>query len=270
MSLFWLRAALILYGIGLVDGLASLLSRRTQLLRVTVPAVALAAVFHFVALVELFSFEHRFVPNASHEVESLLAFCLMLFFLFVYWFYKTSSQAIVVFPLVFVLTLFATIGQQHVQISAPLLRSGWIFFHIALILAGYSALTFSLITSILYLVQERSLKRKIIGGLSWLPSLDTLDRISSRMLIIGFPFMTVGLILGAVFAEVEYGSTFLRDPKIMLSLLLWFVYIVLLYTRWSNGWRGRRAAYLSTFAFALAITAWAANYVSSVHRFMTP
>src|SRR5580700_2299197 len=123
MALFWLRLALILYGVGLVDGLASLANRRTRLLPVTLPAVVLATVFHFVALVEFFTFEHRFVPNASHEVESLLAFCLMLFFLFVYWFYKTSSQSIVVFPLVFVLTLFATIGQKHVEISAPMLRS---------------------------------------------------------------------------------------------------------------------------------------------------
>ena len=149
-----------------------------------------------------------------------------------------------------------------------MLRSSWIFFHIALILAGYSALLLSMVTSILYLVQERSLKLKMVGGIGWLPSLDTLDRISSRTLIIGFPFMTGGLILGAVYAEMSFGASFpSRSRKIVLSLLLWFVYIVLLYTCWSSGWRGRRAAFLSTFAFALAITAWAANYVSSVHRF---
>ena len=46
--------------------------------------------------------------------------------------------------------------------------------------------------------------------------------------------------------------------------------MLLVYTRWNNGWRGRKAAYLSTFAFLAAILAWAANYVSGVHRFIAP
>jgi len=51
--------------------------------------------------------------------------------------------------------------------------------------------------------------------------------------------------------------------------LMWAVYMILLYTRWNSGWRGRRAAYLATFAFLVAIGAWAANYFSAMHRFVT-
>jgi ABC-type uncharacterized transport system permease subunit len=51
---------------------------------------------------------------------------------------------------------------------------------------------------------------------------------------------------------------------------MWAVYMVLLYTRWSSGWRGRKAAYLATFAFIAAVSAWAANYFSGVHRFVAP
>ena len=50
--------------------------------------------------------------------------------------------------------------------------------------------------------------------------------------------------------------------------VMWGVYIVLLYTRWNSGWRGRKAAYLATFAFVAALVAWAANYFSGVHRFV--
>jgi hypothetical protein len=42
------------------------------------------------------------------------------------------------------------------------------------------------------------------------------------------------------------------------------------YTRWSSGWRGRRAAVLATVAFGVAILVWAANYFSVVHRFVSP
>jgi ABC-type uncharacterized transport system permease subunit len=53
-----------------------------------------------------------------------------------------------------------------------------------------------------------------------------------------------------------------------LSLLAWAVYMVLVYTRWTAGWRGRKAAMLSTFAFLAALGAWIANYFSSMHRFI--
>jgi ABC-type uncharacterized transport system permease subunit len=46
---------------------------------------------------------------------------------------------------------------------------------------------------------------------------------------------------------------------------MWVVYLVLLYTRWNAGWRGRRAAYLASGAFVAAVIAWAAN---TLHRFV--
>jgi ABC-type uncharacterized transport system permease subunit len=51
---------------------------------------------------------------------------------------------------------------------------------------------------------------------------------------------------------------------------MWVIYMVLLYTRWNAGWRGRRAAYLATFAFGAAVLAWAANNFSQTHRFIAP
>ena len=63
-------------------------------------------------------------------------------------------------------------------------------------------------------------------------------------------------------------SAFFLDPKILLSLLMWAMYMLLLFTRWNSGWRGRRAAFLSSFAFLIALVAFAANYFSGVHHFL--
>ena len=49
---------------------------------------------------------------------------------------------------------------------------------------------------------------------------------------------------------------------------MWAVYLVMVYTRWIAGWRGRRAAYLASGRFAAAVMAWAANYFSTIHRFV--
>ena len=103
--------------------------------------------------------------------------------------------------------------------------------------------------------------------LSRLPALEVIDEIGFRSLLLGFPFMTLGLIAGTVVAQSTYGRVDLFDPKILLSILMWVVYLILLYTRWTAGWRGRRAAYLAAGAFVFAIIAWAANYFSAIHRF---
>lgn len=270
MPLFWLRVALCFYGVGLAYALASFWGGRQVLTRITLPAVGLGMTFHFVALIENAWQSRVWAPGSMHELESLLAFLLMVFFFAIYARYQATAPGLAVFPLVFLLTASAALPSTPAETSMPLLVSRqWIYFHVGLIFIGYSALLFSFIASILYLIQERNLKRKTTSGFwSRLPALAVMDDIGYKCLIWGFPFMTLGLISGAILAEARYGPRYFVDPKILLSILVWLVYMVLLYTRWSAGWRGRRAAYLATFAFAAAVVAWAANNLSHTHRFI--
>jgi ABC-type uncharacterized transport system permease subunit len=269
MPLLWLRAAAALYGVGVVYALVALARKREILSRPIMPLVFLGLIFHFVSVVEA-----RFGVEAVSAIsfyESLLAFLFMAFFAGMYARYRTTSPGIFVLPAVFLVTLSAALAQRPPQFASPLLRSGWIFVHIALIFLGYAALFLSLAASLLYLIQERNLKQKNIGGFfGRLPALQTIDELGYRSLILGFPFMTVGLIAGLVLAQIEFGASFMADPKIVLSLLMWVAYVVMLYTRWSVGWRGRRAAYLSAVTVAVALTAWIANHFSSMHRFVNP
>jgi len=173
--------------------------------------------------------------------------------------------------LVFLLTFVSAMGGQKIVLATPMVRNGWIIAHIVMIFTGYAALVLSFCASLLYLVGERALKSKRPGGmLNRLPPLETIDQIGYRSLLLGFPFMTLGLVAGSVVAQAKYGAVYFRDPKVLLSVLMWAVYVLMLYTRWNSGWRGRRAAYLATFAFLAAVVAWAANFFSVVHRFVSP
>jgi ABC-type uncharacterized transport system permease subunit len=193
---------------------------------------------------------------------------MVVFFVF-FVTYRTTTLGIVIFPIVFVLTFFSAIGQNPVIITSPVLRSRWIFVHIVLIFTGYAGLFLSFGASLLYLVQERALKAKRPTTLlTWLPPLQTIDDICYNALLFGFPFMTFGIVTGSVLLVEKYGPMFFVDPKIVLSLLMWAVYLLLLYMRWNSGWRGRRAAFLATFAFVIAVCAWIANNFSRVHRFI--
>ena len=271
MPLLWLKVAVGFYAIGLLWATAAVSRPCNFLGRVVMPALSFGAVFHFVSLVEagMINGHLTLAMISIHVSESMLAFMILSFFFLIYLKYRTLSPGLFIFPLVFLLTFASTLAQQPPQFASPTLRSGWIFVHVALIFTGYAALFLSFGASILYLLQERSLKAKQLAGfLSRLPALEVIDDIGYKSLLLGFPFMTFGLIAGAVIAQSEFGSMYFQDPKIVLSLLMWAVYMVLLYTRWNSGWRGKRAAYLATFAFLTAVGAWAANYFSGVHRFI--
>src|SRR5947209_19087585 len=268
MPLFWLRIAVILYGVGLLYSFLGL-SRKGELLsRAVIPATALGALLHLVSLIET-TFEYGHIaPTTVHHSESLLAFLCMALFLAVWAKYRTTAFGVFVFPLVFLLTFAASVGQQPPEFTSQLLRRGWIVAHVALIFAGYAALFLSFAASIVYLLQERGLKAKSSGTISRLPALEVIDQIGYRALLLGFPFMTVGLVAGSVAADVHFGSSFFLYPKILLSSIKSAMFLILLFTRWNSGWRGRRAAFLSSFAFLVALVAWAANYFSGVLRFL--
>ncbi len=269
MPLLWLRVAVVFYSFGLLYSIASLSRPCNFLSRMVLPVAGIGMTFHFVSLVEAFVGEGHMALASIHHSESVLAFLIMVLLMLTSLRYRTTSPGIFLFPMVFVLTFTSAMSQSLTPLSSPVTRSGWLLAHLATIFMGYAALFLSFGASILYLLQERGLKSKHPGGiLARLPSLSTIDEIGYRSLLLGFPFMTLGLAAGSVLAEAKFGPRYFLDPKVLLSILMWGVYIVLLYTRWNSGWRGRKAAYLATFAFVAALVAWAANYFSGVHRFV--
>ena len=274
MPLFWLRVAVVLYGCGLLYALALLTKRGERFTRIIVPAVSLGMVFHLVSLVEAVRVEHLTLASV-HHAESLLAFVLMLVFMVVRVRYKTTSTGIFLFPLVFFLTFASSMARVplHLERVSPTLRTSWIAGHVALIFIGYAALFLSFIASLLYIVQARALKAKLKAkaGLSSskLPPLEVIDDIGYKALLLGFPFMTAGLLMGVVIVQSRVGTSYLGDPRVVFSLLMWAVYMILIYTRWSSGWRGKRAAYLATVAVFIALIAWVVN-VHNPERFLHP
>ena len=267
MSLIWLRFALGCYLIGLVYAFVALNRTSDLFSRIALHAASLGMVFHFVSLVEAFV-NGPAVLASVHNAESLLAFLSMTFFLIIYTIYQTTSPGVVVFPIVFFLTFVAAVDQQPVLLASFVQHKGWLIAHIILIFTGYAALLLSFGASLLYLLQERRLKSKNPTSLiGFLPALEVIDQIGYRSLLLGFPFMTLGLITGSVVAMSAYGHVDFLDPKILLSVLMWVVYMIMVFTRWNSGWRGRRAAFLATCAFVAALAAWAANYFSAIHRF---
>ncbi len=278
MHLLWLRVAAVLYAAASVAIFPAVLYSVDRWRRWCVHLGGLAFFFHFVSAVEMLAEAHRFVPVGAREVESLLGFAIAGLFFLAWWLYDAISLGVFALPITFFLVFVPSLGLTHYVFPSQGVRTSWLIAHISALLAAYAALGFSLLASVLYLVQENRLKAKRKVGedswwvpLDWLPPLDTLERLAHAMLLFGFPCMTVGLVLGAVLVqETSLGAAYFLDPKVLASFVLWGVYILLLFLRRTVGLRGRRAAYLSGAVLASMIIVWAANLVSHVHRFGAP
>jgi ABC-type uncharacterized transport system permease subunit len=269
MSLLWLRVAVLLYGIAALAVLPAALYDRPRWRYIAIPATIAAVLFHFVSLAEMLNAAHHALPVDTHETQTLLGLLLALSFLLVYWRYKTVSLGIFILPICFLLGLVPAFHPSQETATFPVIHTGWIFLHVALLLAAYAALLLSLLASLLYLIQERRLKQKS-PTLPWLPPLETTDQIALKALLFGLPCMTAGLLIGSLIAQATVGPSYFRDPKILLAFAMWLAYIAMIYIRRHSGLRGRRAVYLSSFVFLVVLAVWAANQFSAVHRFTAP
>src|SRR6201992_49362 len=271
MYLLWLRVAVALYAVASISALPAVLYDRPGWRNICLPAAVSAFFFHFVSLIEMLSASHHSLPVGMNEVQSWLALMICGAFLLVAMIYRTVSFGIFALPLCLLLVLTPAIGTDHWTFQSPEVRSGWLTLHIISLLAAYAPLIFSLIAHFLSLAHERRLKDKNnVGFLAWLPPLETMERIASNMLLVGFPFMTLGLLAGCLIAQESVGAVYFKDPKVLLSFGLLALYLLLLFVRQQVGLRGRRAVYSSSFAFLVVISVWAANQLSSVHRFIAP
>jgi ABC-type uncharacterized transport system permease subunit len=122
--------------------------------------------------------------------------------------------------------------------------------HVTANVGGVGLFLLAAAVSAFYLLQERQLKEKRAGWLAAkLPPLDALDRTEHRLLLAGFPLLTVGIITGAVFTGSMQGAEVIRA---LLSYATWILAAGVLLLRVTAGWRGRRAAY-GTIAGAVCV-----------------
>ncbi|HSQ78066.1 MAG TPA: cytochrome c biogenesis protein CcsA [Nitrospirota bacterium] len=87
----------------------------------------------------------------------------------------------------------------------------------------------------------------------YMPPLNQLDDVTYRMIAIGWPLLTGGIITGAVWANSAWGTYWGWDPKETWSLITWFIYAIYLHARYVRGWKGSQMAVISAVGFLAVI-----------------
>jgi cytochrome c-type biogenesis protein CcsB len=183
---------------------------------------------------------------------------------------KTKSRLIgaISTPLMFFLSGFSSltlpIEMQKALPLVPSLQSNWLMMHVSMMMISYATLIIGSLLSILYLAFVFFNKPISINNLEILQSegnvnstivsskislLETVDIWSYRIIGLGFPFLTIGIISGAVWANEAWGAYWSWDPKETWALITWLVFAIYLHSRLLKGWQGQKAAILGSCGF---------------------
>jgi ABC-type transport system involved in cytochrome c biogenesis permease subunit len=251
---------LIYLAAGLTYG-ASFVTRQVGLGRAASTLLAVGALAHtFVIGMQTMAAGH--VPIAG-TTQAVSTFVWLLALAYLYMEMTTEERALGVFivPLLVVLQ-FIRAMKPVVEARVPILESPWFGVHVASLLFAYASFALACVVGITYVLLFKEIKAKHLGFFyARLPSLESLDLMNRRTVGVGWVFLTVGVIVGAVWAAEARGGPIydprveamsLADPKILGAVVCWGIYTFALYAR-RLGWGGKRAAYLSTVGFAIIL-----------------
>ncbi len=198
----------------------------------------------------------------SNQYEFAVAFGWGVLAAYVYFEYKYRLRilAIVVLPIAAVLELYAISipGTTTAELVPALQNNVLLSVHVGAATLAYGAFAVACAAGGLYLLQ--AYVPQLRGGRRGWPKMEVLDDISYRAVVVAFPLHTVMIILGAVWADVAWGSYWSWDPKETASLVTWLIYGAFLHARVVRGWRGNKAAWLLMLGFAAVVFTFMGNY----------
>ena len=208
----------------------------------------------------------------SNMYESLVFFAwtIGVIYLVVEQTYKNRIIGAFATPLAFLAMAYASLSpniNDRIQPLIPALKSNWLIAHVVTCFIGYAAFAIAFGVSLIYLLKQKKTGGKT-GLFNHFPDYSTLDELTHQMVTLGFLFLTVGIITGAVWANSAWGSYWSWDPKETWSLITWFVYATLLHARMMRGWEGKKIAYLSIIGFlAVMFTYFGVNLLPGLHSY---
>jgi len=219
----------------------------------------------------------------SNLYESLLFLTWTLLTLYLYIESQTKSKLIgsILIPVALLINAFGNLTltpeMQKASPLVPALQSNWLMMHVSMMLLSYGTLIMGSLLCLLFLVisqyREVDLKQvdetsvplynimldyyeaKLVlpqtnvSELGKLKLLQSLDNWSYRIIGLGFPFLTIGIIAGGVWANEAWGSYWSWDPKETWALITWLVFATYLHARITKGWEGRKTAILGGLGF---------------------
>jgi ABC-type uncharacterized transport system permease subunit len=189
------------------------------------------------------------------QILSVSSFGIGIAFLLASYRFDVTVLGAFVAPLSLMLFLASGLGSSYAPVS-PKVQSAMLSLHIGANVLGLVAFALAFVASIAYVLQHRLLRRRQLSGVfQRLPSLDVLDTMGLRAVLLGFPLLTFGMITGTFWLLRSGGSEFYVSQA--LGLVSWAIFAGVIVLRVAAGWQGRKAAIgtMMGFVFTLLVLA---------------
>jgi ABC-type transport system involved in cytochrome c biogenesis permease subunit len=253
---------LVLYAAAGIAYAVHFANRQPQAGRTATALLILAALAHtFVIGMQTMEVRHVPFANPSRAISTFV-WLLALSYLYLETTTEERSMGVFIMPMLVGLQTIPALSPGVENID-PVLDSPWFWVHVSSLLFAYASFGLAGVLGLTYMVQFKEIKKKHLGYFyTRLPSLQTLDVMNSRAVAIGWLFLTVGVLVGAIWtAQARVAAPddpnlqlmALNDPKIFVAVLTWAVYSFAVFARRTMGWTGRRAAWLSAVGFAIVL-----------------
>lgn len=214
--------------------------------------------------------EQRHPSTSTFESSNFLALLILIIYFIAEYKFKIRMLGTFLPPLALFLQ-FLSLITPNISFQIEGAFSHTLFsIHTAFALLGEACFALSFVASVMYLLQDWHLKAKKFKGLFFkLPSLSALEKTASLPLLVGYPFLTAGLLLGFLLAADKLDGNWIFDTKIIWTMITWIVYSFLFMKRVSHQIRGRKFALFLVVGFFLIVICYgAANYFSTFHNFI--
>ncbi len=185
------------------------------------------------------------------QILSVSSFGIGIGFLLASYRFDVTILGAFIAPLSLMLFLASGLGSSYAPVS-PKVQSVVLTLHIGANILGLVAFALAFVAGIAYILQERLLRRRQLGGaFQRLPSLDVLDTMGLRAVLIGFPLLTFGMITGTFWLLRADGTQFYVSQA--LGLVAWAIFAGVIVLRVAAGWQGRKAAVGTMMGFVFTL-----------------
>ena len=239
-------------------------ARRDPAMGRTATALLVGGAMFHAFIIGMQTMEVGHVPCAG-ATQAISTFVWLLALAYLYTEVTTEERGLGIFilPIIVLLQVLPTVQAPGAEPRSPVLESPLFWIHVSAMLGAYASFGLAAVIGVTYVLQFKEIKAKHLRFFfTRLPSLQVLDVMNSRSVLIGWILMTAGLIAGAVWIvqartvapdDLRVQAMSLADPKIFVAIITWSVYTFGMIARRAIGWRGKRAAYLSAVGFAIVL-----------------
>ncbi len=240
-----------------------------------IPVIILVIIFtlHLIGMV-IRTIEAGYTP-LSNTYESLIFFswAIILVGFLIRFKYKIKIMVGIASILAFLsiggASLLMSKSDKMIRDLMPALQSWWLEIHVITSFIAYAAFAVAFGSSIIYLLKTH-FENKKNNLAKKLPDLESTDNLSYNLIALGFAFLTLGILTGAVWAKYAWGQYWGWDPKETWALVTWLVYAIYLHTRRLKNWKGIKSNWLSVIGFITVLfTYFGVNYLlSGLHSYV--